>query len=147
VPWPGGNSLQARWQQMGEVGASEDAMRTANRNPRELLGREDQEVRRQFSALRRVRQKPIGMIDIADRRQPSLFDAALVEVAELHREMLWQCLAAQRQALCVAKDRIREGTYGLCEECGSRIPLRRLQAMPTATLCVECQERREATAA
>lgn len=122
-------------------------MRAANRNPRELLVREEREVCRQFSALRRVQQKPFGVVDIPDRRRPSIFDAALVEVTELHRELLWQRLAAQRQALSVVNERIREGTYGFCEECGCRIPLRRLRAIPTATLCIECQERREAAAA
>jgi len=122
-------------------------MKTVNRNPRELLGLEEREVRRQFSALRRVEQKPFGVVDVPDRRRPGLFDSALVEVTELHRELLWQRLAAQRRALSVATGRLREGIYGLCEDCGSRIPLRRLRAIPTATLCVGCQERREAAAA
>jgi DnaK suppressor protein len=43
--------------------------------------------------------------------------------------------------------RIEEGSFGECEECGEDIELRRLEARPTATLCVSCkeeQERREA---
>jgi len=39
--------------------------------------------------------------------------------------------------------RIDEGTYGYCEETGEEIGLRRLEARPVATLCVEAQERRE----
>jgi DnaK suppressor protein len=45
-----------------------------------------------------------------------------------------------------ALQRIEDGTFGLCEECEEPIELRRLQARPTATLCVGCkedQERRE----
>ncbi|MBX3666256.1 MAG: RNA polymerase-binding protein DksA [Burkholderiales bacterium] len=38
---------------------------------------------------------------------------------------------------------IDEGTYGWCEETGEPIGLQRLLARPTATLCVEAQERRE----
>ena len=39
--------------------------------------------------------------------------------------------------------RIEEGTYGYCDETGEEIGLKRLEARPVATLCVEAQERRE----
>ena len=42
-----------------------------------------------------------------------------------------------------ALQRIREGSYGLCEECGRDIPMTRLQALPYATTCVNCQRQSE----
>jgi DnaK suppressor protein len=42
-----------------------------------------------------------------------------------------------------ALNRIDEGTYGYCEETGEEIGLKRLEARPVATLCLEAQERRE----
>jgi DnaK suppressor protein len=39
--------------------------------------------------------------------------------------------------------RIDDRSYGYCEETGDEIGLRRLEARPVATLCVEAQERRE----
>ncbi len=39
--------------------------------------------------------------------------------------------------------RIEDGSYGYCEETGDEIGLRRLEARPVATLCLEAQERRE----
>ena len=39
--------------------------------------------------------------------------------------------------------RIDEGNYGFCDETGEEIGLKRLEARPVATLCVEAQERRE----
>jgi DnaK suppressor protein len=42
-----------------------------------------------------------------------------------------------------ALDRIEENTYGLCEECGVKIPKARLKVLPFATHCVECQEKNE----
>ena len=43
-----------------------------------------------------------------------------------------------------AAQRAREtGTYGVCEDCGRPIPEDRLEARPEATLCVDCQRRRE----
>ncbi|HEX3015006.1 MAG TPA: TraR/DksA C4-type zinc finger protein [Desulfobacteria bacterium] len=42
-----------------------------------------------------------------------------------------------------AKQKMAEGTYGLCERCGKEIPLERLQAVPQTTLCVNCKEHDE----
>jgi DnaK suppressor protein len=39
--------------------------------------------------------------------------------------------------------RIDDSSYGYCEETGEEIGLKRLEARPVATLCVEAQERRE----
>lgn len=39
--------------------------------------------------------------------------------------------------------RIDSGKYGVCEDCGRRIPPARLRAMPFAYLCVECKQRDE----
>jgi DnaK suppressor protein len=39
--------------------------------------------------------------------------------------------------------RIESGKYGICEDCGKRIPAARLKAMPFAFLCVECKQRDE----
>ena len=40
-------------------------------------------------------------------------------------------------------ERIEEGIYGQCEECGARIPKNRLNAIPYATMCVRCAEQQE----
>lgn len=42
-----------------------------------------------------------------------------------------------------ALNRILEGTFGECNSCGEDIELRRLEARPTATLCVSCKEEEE----
>ncbi len=38
-----------------------------------------------------------------------------------------------------ALERIENGEYGLCESCGVEIGLQRLEARPTATLCIDCK--------
>jgi DnaK suppressor protein len=43
-----------------------------------------------------------------------------------------------------ALERVDEGTYGLCDDCGQAISSERLEAMPSATLCVTCRARRSA---
>ena len=42
-----------------------------------------------------------------------------------------------------ALERISLGTFGECEDCGDDIELKRLEARPTATLCVSCKEESE----
>jgi len=42
-----------------------------------------------------------------------------------------------------ALERIENGTYGLCEECGEEIGIKRLEARPVATLCIKCKFRQE----
>lgn len=42
-----------------------------------------------------------------------------------------------------ALDRIRQETYGLCLSCGKQIPEARLEALPYAVLCVDCQTKEE----
>ena len=42
-----------------------------------------------------------------------------------------------------ALERLREGSYGTCQNCGKPIPLSRLKALPFADLCVSCKERFE----
>jgi DnaK suppressor protein len=45
-----------------------------------------------------------------------------------------------------ALERIQEGTFGVCDDCGEKIPVGRLEVMPFATRCRDCksiQERHE----
>jgi DnaK suppressor protein len=40
-------------------------------------------------------------------------------------------------------ERIAEGSYGACEECGTKIPKQRLNAIPYSALCVKCASQQE----
>jgi len=42
-----------------------------------------------------------------------------------------------------ALERLGEGNYGWCERCGQQIPVERLAAFPSATLCVACKQLEE----
>ena len=42
-----------------------------------------------------------------------------------------------------ALERLDEGSYGWCERCGNPIPVERLAAFPSATLCVSCKQLEE----
>lgn len=45
-----------------------------------------------------------------------------------------------------ALNRVDEGEFGICEDCGEEIGIKRLQARPVTTLCIDCktvQEQKE----
>lgn len=50
----------------------------------------------------------------------------------------------QLRSARAALRRIREGTFGMCEECEEEIHSKRLLAIPWAALCIQCQERADA---
>jgi DnaK suppressor protein len=60
---------------------------------------------------------------------------ALARLSSQQKRELGEIYAAQA--------RLETGAFGACEACGRPIPLARLQAMPTARLCVACQAREE----
>lgn len=55
------------------------------------------------------------------------------------KEQLDRKIIQTRKALA----RIKIGKYGICEDCGKMIDTDRLMAYPEATLCAECQAKRE----
>ena len=71
--------------------------------------------------------------------------------ASLETDMTLELRTRDRERKLIRKinetlDQINKKDYGYCETCGAEIGLRRLEARPTATLCIECktiQEKRE----
>ncbi len=119
-------------------------MNATTRSHLEQLAQEAREVQRQVSALRRQRQTRVAAPELPEERWPNFYDAALTASLEQHNEAVRERLADKSRALAEVEECVREGTYGLCRACGCRIPSRRLRAMPTAVLCVSCQEKQEA---
>lgn len=107
---------------------------------RKLLAmREDcrNKVRGQLSATRleRSQSAPFSRADDSDYEDSS-------EVVNLELMRLNDCTC---RAIDQALDRIAAKTYGICQnlKCGGAIPMARLEAVPFATLCTQCQENQE----
>jgi DnaK suppressor protein len=75
---------------------------------------------------------PIHMADIGSDNFEQEFTLSLMETEGVTLEQIEASL-----------ERIEEGTYGQCEECGAKIPKTRLNAIPFATLCIRCAEQQE----
>jgi DnaK suppressor protein len=80
------------------------------------------------------------------RRLESAMDVGDQSLMDLERELgisLLEMRNRKRQLIDEALIRLGEGAYGICAECGAEISERRLEAVPFAKLCVECQSRQE----
>jgi RNA polymerase-binding transcription factor len=73
-------------------------------------------------------------------------DQATLDIAEELDLSLLEMRNKNLKAINDALQRLKEGTYGICDECGSEIPEKRLTVMPFTSLCVACQERQETLA-
>lgn len=76
-----------------------------------------------------------GTQDVGDDAANTYARQLLLGMGERDRQVLRQ--------VDEALDRIEAGTFGECEECGEPIAVARLEAMPYATLCVDCKEIQE----
>jgi DnaK suppressor protein len=86
------------------------------------------------------------LADISDLRDK--FPDA-VDQASLSFDMGFTLRIRDREAKLIGKitealERMEEGRFGICEECGDEIPLKRLMARPVTTLCIECKRAQEA---
>ncbi len=69
--------------------------------------------------------------DAVDHANESLVGEISAQLAEVE----FREIANIDQALC----RMNDATYGVCEGCRKTIPMMRLEAIPHATLCIDCK--------
>lgn len=75
---------------------------------------------------------------------PDMGDQA---TAETDRNFMLRLRDRERMLLKKIEETIERidsnGPYGICEECGNEIGIKRLEARPVTTLCIECKTRQE----
>lgn len=86
-----------------------------------------------LSLLRELRSESPG--DVIDAAYDSTQDEISSQLAEVESREL----ASIENAL----ERMKAGTYGVCEVCNGKIPMARLDALPYATMCIACQRELE----
>ena len=74
--------------------------------------------------------------------------ADIVDQASSYTDKNVEMKAINRQIKLISKidsalKKIKDGTYGFCEETGEPIGIKRLMARPVATLCIAAQEKHE----
>ena len=86
--------------------------------------------------------------NILNSNDDNVSSADIVDQASSYTEKNVEMRAINRQIKLISKidsalKRIKDGTYGFCEDTGEPIGLKRLMARPVATLSIEAQERHE----
>ena len=87
------------------------------------------------NTLQNLQQESLQSPDIADRASAETDRAVELRTRDRERKLV--------QKIDEALLRIKNGSYGYCEETEEPIGLRRLEARPIATLSLEAQERHE----
>ena len=86
-------------------------------------------------ALTDLQETELREADVNDRATKEIEQALALKARDRDRQLIAKINAAL--------DRIEDGTYGYCLETGDPIGIYRLEAQPTATLCIEAQEQHE----
>ena len=114
--------------------------------------------RERYDVLRRMLEERRGEIQEKLRAiregipsyQDEVRDSEEQNVTDFAQEMDFALMEMKARTLIridEALQRVDQGTYGTCDECGQDIAEARLLAVPFALLCLECQEREETLAA
>ncbi len=100
-------------------------------------------LQRREEIFRRVQNLQSGMREVSQEPQPEIVEKGQQqEFIESYEPIDEQELAEVRE-IDAAINRIADGTYGICENCGSQIPAKRLYALPWTRLCLDCSEERD----
>lgn len=104
---------------------------------RQILEEKSQELRTQMGnpVANPVLQVHLDPYDTADWAEKSHEEWIFLQKHSFDRTLL--------REIEEALERLRERTYGTCQDCGLPISRKRLEAIPWASYCVSCQERRQ----
>ncbi|CAJ0793548.1 Conjugal transfer protein TraR [Ralstonia mannitolilytica] len=104
---------------------------------RSLLDEQQAHIERQLSVLG-------ATVVPASREAPfENADLAREKAGEQTNDVMLDRYRSELEQLTAARERMQQGRYGLCGDCGEPIPFLRLQAQPAAARCLPCQARHE----
>lgn len=103
-----------------------------------ILQRQEKEIEEEIKAI--DKDDPVKADGLAESSEPG-HDSWMADVhgkAVAVKDNLQMLLSRTKKALA----NLRSGKYGKCENCGKDIEPARLEAMPTATLCLSCSKKK-----
>jgi DnaK suppressor protein len=130
--------------------AAEAEMRETTR----VISDRDRELRQILEGQRDRILKAIRLTIREGREEGAMEDAEVhddgdLSAADMQSELefaLLQMQGATLEQIDPALERLDEGRYGFCYDCGTSITASRLRALPFATRCRACEQEREMTA-
>lgn len=99
---------------------------------------------RRRDALRQALAGDLSLLKELRDQQGDVVDFALDSSQDELSSQLAEVESRELSQIDGALERMREGRYGVCDVCGKAIPLARLQALPYALACINCQRHLEA---
>lgn len=96
------------------------------------------------NALRKALAGDLSMLKaLPEQTGGDVVDAALDAAQDEISSQLAEVESRELAQIEGALERMRQGTYGQCDICHGKIPLARLNALPYAMTCIECQRTAE----
>ncbi len=113
--------------------------------------KDDPRLEKVRAMLIQDRTRMLGMLRSSQEVERTINDITFSNEIDLAsslegREMAFQLSSRERNELRLIENaifKISAGTYGVCENCGKAIGIKRLEIMPLTALCIECQENME----
>ena len=94
-------------------------------------------------ALRKALAGDLSLLKELAEASGDVVDAALDSVQDEISSQLAEVESRELSRIEYALERMRNGHFGICEGCGTNIPMARLNALPYATYCIKCQREAE----
>ena len=89
-----------------------------------------------------IYKKGMDSSDIRDRSYDFL-DLASFEISDQITSRITERQSKLIRKINLALEKLNNGDYGICEECGDDISYQRLMARPIAALCIDCKRKQE----
>ncbi len=120
----------------------------SSNNSRKLTKREE-EIHRLKEDLLKQRQQLLSEAESAINVMPgngTFPDMGDQASAEVERSFMLRLRSREQkllQKIDAALEKIEEGAFGICESCGTEIEIKRLEARPVTTMCIDCKTAEE----
>jgi DnaK suppressor protein len=105
---------------------------------RRALEKKRQELETELAALTTVPRDPMAAISFGKR----IGDGTTEAVERINQTGAANVIAAMLGDVERALEKLVDGTYGVCDNCGEPISEARLEARPWSVLCVSCSAKR-----
>ena len=102
---------------------------------RKLLDWRSELLQESSETLSHLQEESLAEPDIADRASLETDRALELRTRDRERKLIFKIQEALQ--------RLDDGEFGICEECGQEISIERLKARPVTTLCIECKSSQE----
>lgn len=94
--------------------------------------------------MERINKDVVDTSDIKERSY-DLLDRATFEISDKISSRITESQSKVIKKIKLSLEKLANGDYGLCEECGEEISHQRLMARPIAGLCIDCKREQELT--